>query len=100
MLRTCVQNSRITLLSGAPQRNFARKASAASVKKSKQDKQLMEQRRLTQRTNTLRKHFEVNERVSFSKMMLAMKADELRERRRHLRKEYGFTEAEQRFIGR
>ena len=33
-------------------------------------------------------------------MMLSMSAGELRDRRKHLRSEYGFTEAEQRFIGR
>lgn len=42
----------------------------------------------------------MGDKVTFSKVMLKMSSDELRERRRFLRTEFGFSEEEQRFIGR
>ena len=55
---------------------------------------------LRNRQKTLRRDYGVNERVTFSKVVLKMSADEIRERRKHLRTTYGFTESEQRFIAR
>lgn len=42
----------------------------------------------------------MSEKITFSKMMLKMDSESLAERRSHLKKEYGFTAEEQRYIAR
>ena len=44
-----------------------------------------------QRINTLRKELGTDKRVTFGETILKMNPTELKQRREHLRKEYGFT---------
>jgi len=60
----------------------------------------MSHKNVIKRNNTMRKKFAVSEKITFSKMMLKMPADALADRRSHLKREYGFTIEEQRYIAR
>ena len=52
------------------------------------------------RINKLRRSLNTNDSITFSEVLLKTSADELGERRTFLRKQYGFTIEEQRFIAR
>lgn len=60
----------------------------------------MQRKHAANREELLRKNFGVNTKISFSKVMLKMSREQLHNRRRYLQYEHGFTEEEQRYIGR
>ena len=57
-------------------------------------------RELRSKLKSLRKQYAVGDKVTFSQIMLKTSSDDLRQRREHLKKEYGFTIEEQRYIAR
>lgn len=60
----------------------------------------MSRKKVVKRTQIMRKKLAVSEKITFSKMLLKMTPPVLAERRTFLKKEYGFSIEEQRYIAR